>query len=236
MMRLIDRVFSFYVFSNIHVAVSTSCLVMLTLEPFELRDDRTVLFVFCGTVLAYNFIRAVELDRLYPSVSHWIRSSARWLLPLNILAFLGLTYSVLQFSVSDLAFVAPFFLLTIFYVYPFRGRFGGLRNLPGLKLFVISTVWAGVTVLFPLWVNELQFGERAWVVFCQRFLLVLAITIPFDIRDLQLDEPDLATLPQIMGVNQSKILALGALSVLIAPKREEVYKGVLFCSVMSCHM
>lgn len=212
-MRLIEKVFSFYVFSNMHVALSTSCLVLLTLKPYQLSDDRSILFVFCGTILAYSFIRAVQMDRLYPSLSLWIRSSARWLLAINIFALLGLVYSAFQYSWHDLFFVFPFFVLTLFYVIPFRGTLRGFRNLPGFKLFLIAAVWSGVTVLFPIWVNDLSFDGKVWVTFVQRFLFVLAITVPFDIRDLQLDDPDLATLPQTIGVSKSKLLAIGALLV-----------------------
>ena len=212
-MRLIERIFSFYVFSNIHVALSTSCLVMLTLGNYQLHDFRSLLFVFSGTVLAYNFIRIVQMDRLYPSLSNWIRSSFRWLLALNVISLSILIYSAFHFSSRDLLFVAPFALLTLFYVVPFHGRLKGLRNLPGFKLFLIAAVWGGVTVLFPIWANDLNIDDKAWVIFVQRFLFVLAITLPFDIRDLQLDDPDLATLPQTIGVRKSKILGLGALCI-----------------------
>ena len=212
-MRRIEKVFGFYVFSNIHVSLSASSLVLLTLVPYEPENLSCVLFVFCGTILAYNFIRAVQMDQIYPSLSHWIRSSVRPLAVLNVLALFGLIWSVFHFSVSDLVFVSPFFLLTLFYVIPFQGSFRGFRSLPGFKLFLIAAVWAGVTVLFPLRVNDHTLDVKAWVVFAQRFLFVLAITIPFDIRDLQLDRSDLSTLPQFMGVDRSKHLALGALFV-----------------------
>lgn len=211
MLRRIERIFSFYVFSNIHVALSTSCLVMLTLFQIGIEDYRTVLFVFCGTVIGYNFIRAIEVNRLYPSMTHWIRSSAVWLILLNVIMFAGLIYSAFYFTWHDLGFIAPFFLLTLFYAFPFKGRIRGLRNLPGVKLFLISAVWAGVTVLFPVWVNDLSFDSHVWIVFWQRFLLISAITIPFDIRDLQLDSPDLATLPQTFGLAKSKAIAVFAL-------------------------
>jgi len=106
-------------------------------------------------------------------------------------------------------------LLTLFYVYPGTKKFKGLRSLPGLKLFVIALVWAGVTVLFPLSASGIALGEGEWVVFAQRFLLILAITLPFDIRDLQLDDEQLATLPQTLGVNNSKWVGLLALSAFV---------------------
>ena len=215
MMHRIERIFSFYVFSNIHVALSTSCLVMLTLFQFGIEDCRTVLFVFCGTVTGYNFIRAIEVNRLYPSMRHWIRSSAVWLILLNVIMVFGLIYAAFHFSWRDLIFLAPFFLLTLFYAFPFKGRIKGLRNLPGVKLFLISAVWAGVTVLFPIWVNDLSFDSEVWIVFWQRFLIIFAITIPFDIRDIQLDSPDLATLPQTFGLEKSKAIAVFALAAFI---------------------
>jgi hypothetical protein len=211
MMHRIERIFTFYVFSNIHVALSASCLVMLTLNQMGIEDCRSVLFVFCGTVAGYNFIRAIEFNRLYPSMTHWIRSSVVWVFLLNVIMIAGLIYATLQFSWRDLAFMAPFFLLTLFYAFPFKGRIRGLRNLPGVKLFLISAVWAGVTVLFPVWANNLSFDSQVWTLFWQRFLLIFAITIPFDIRDLQLDNPDLSTLPQSLGVGRSKFIAVLAL-------------------------
>ncbi len=39
----------------------------------------------------------------------------------------------------------------------------------------------------------------------QRVLLVLAFLIPFEIRDLAYDKPELKTIPQRIGVTQTKI-------------------------------
>ena len=214
-MNLLNRAFSFYVFSNIHVALSASCLVLMTLDYGNSSSLNTVVFVFCATVLAYNFIQHAEMDRTYPVLAHWTRSSSKPLLALNLLMLAGLVYALLNLRWPDIFLLFPFFLLTLFYVYPGTKKFKGLRSLPGLKLFVIALVWAGVTVLFPLSVSGIPFGEGEWVVFAQRFLLILAITLPFDIRDLQLDDEQLATLPQTLGVNNSKWVALLALSAFV---------------------
>ena len=211
-MNLLNRAFSFYVFSNMHVALSAACLVLLTLWHHGDTRLSLALFVFCATVLSYNFIQRFEMDRFHPVLSQWIRSSSRPLLVLNLIMVAGLVYAALQLRLTDLIFVFPFFLLTLFYVYPGSRRFKGLRSLPGLKLFVIGLVWAGVTVLFPLWVSDRPFSQGDWVIFLQRFLLILAITLPFDIRDLQLDKEELATLPQKLGIRNSKWVAIFALA------------------------
>ena len=212
-MNLLNRIFSFYVFSNIHVAVSTACLVLLTLEPHPIDPCPAALFVFCSTVLAYNFIRVMERSRTHPFLDNWTRSSERPLLLVNAVSLLGLILAAQRLNSEGLLLLIPFFLLTLFYVYPGSKKFRGLRSLPGLKLFVIAVVWSGVTVLFPLVANFLPVGQGEWIVFAQRFLLVLAITIPFDLRDLQCDDEDLATLPQALGPKTSKLIALGALAL-----------------------
>jgi len=47
------------------------------------------------------------------------------------------------------------------------------------------------------------------IIFLERFLFIMAITIPFDIRDVEVDSgTGLSTLPHILGVTRSKILAI----------------------------
>ncbi|MCK4561903.1 MAG: hypothetical protein KAT78_03285 [Flavobacteriaceae bacterium] len=80
-----------------------------------------------------------------------------------------------------------------------------------LKLFLIIITWAGVTVLLPLKNAEIQFSNDVWLIFIQRVLFLFAITIPFDIRDLDFDNPEIKTLPQTLGVKKSKIIGVVAL-------------------------
>jgi 4-hydroxybenzoate polyprenyltransferase len=44
--------------------------------------------------------------------------------------------------------------------------------------------------------------------FIQRFFFIAAITIPFDIRDLNFDDKNLKTLPQVIGIQKSKVVGL----------------------------
>lgn len=43
------------------------------------------------------------------------------------------------------------------------------------------------------------------------YAYVLAVTIPFDIRDLKYDSKSQKTIPQVMGVNASKVLSIALL-------------------------
>ncbi len=85
----------------------------------------------------------------------------------------------------------------------------GRYHLKDLKLFLIALSWAGITLYFPIQESGLTVSNQ-WLFFAQRFLFILAITIPFDIRDSQFDLRELATLPQVLGVNKAKMVAIMA--------------------------
>ena len=68
--------------------------------------------------------------------------------------------------------------------------------------------WVGITLYFPLQEASYLDLSSQWFYFAQRFLFIIAITIPFDIRDAQFDLPELATLPQVLGVNRARNIAV----------------------------
>ncbi|MCB0445666.1 MAG: hypothetical protein KDC68_08470 [Gelidibacter sp.] len=47
----------------------------------------------------------------------------------------------------------------------------------------------------------------------QRFLFIVVLMMPFEIRDLQYDSLKLSTIPQKIGVRQTKLLGIVALSL-----------------------
>jgi hypothetical protein len=207
-MSLIKKWFSFYVFANVHVGLAALCLTKITMIAFEIENDSLAYFVFFSTIMSYNFIRIVRLDDINSLISNWMRSNKSNLIILNSLCLISTIYLALSFRLSDLLFLLPFFLLSLLYVLPITSKIKGFRQIPGLKLIIISFTWAGVTVGFPLFASNLLDSEGVWIVFIQRLMFVIAITIPFDIRDAQLDLPGLKTLPQIIGVGKSKVLAI----------------------------
>lgn len=81
-----------------------------------------------------------------------------------------------------------------------------LRLVPGLKIFVIALVWSGVAVLIPVLQNEFKIDKAVLFLLVQYFLVVVVLMIPFEIRDLKYDLKSLRTLPQILGINKTKVL------------------------------
>ena len=115
--------------------------------------------------------------------------------------FILLSYKTLLFS-------GIFAVLTVLYAIPFLNT-RSLRTVRGLKIFVVALVWAGVTVLVPLIEADHVLSANTWITFIERFLIVVALVLPFEIRDLPYDQSVLGTLPQLLGKAATNILATG---------------------------
>lgn len=212
-MSLIKNIFSFYISSNLHIAFAIFCITKITLLAYDIDDNLIPLFNFFSTLLVYNFIRFYQIYGLNFNSKQWVKNKSKSLILLNAISIVVLIYFAFQIRFQALVLLSPFVLAAIFYVVPLSLSIKNLRSVASLKLFLIAITCAGVTVLFPLIENSIQFSFDVWILFIQRFLLIIAITIPFDIRDVHIDSPDLRTLPQTIGIKKSKII--GSFSLLI---------------------
>ena len=113
------------------------------------------------------------------------------------------------FKVPKSVLIVSFLLgvLTLFYVVPFINK-KNLRSFYGLKIFIVAMVWAGVTVIIPWYSFEDIVTTDLVLSFIQRFLWVLVLIIPFEIRDLKYDNPSLGTLPQQLGIKKTKFFGI----------------------------
>ena len=181
------------------------------------------LLVFFATLFAYNFQR---LDRLLrpseePSsnLHLWLRHHRKGLITLTIISGLALLALLFLMPLRVALLLGPFGLLSIGYTLKYVYRKGdrmGLRDVPRLKIYLIALTWMGATAILPMiyeadWpvVGEPRFFLHA----LERFAFVLAITIPFDIRDLKYDASWRQTIPQLLGVKGARWLAVLCLVV-----------------------
>ncbi len=82
---------------------------------------------------------------------------------------------------------------------------------PSIKIFVIAAVWAGTTVYLPVAYENINWDWDITIMIIQRFMVVIALTLPFEIRDLKYDEIELGTLPQLLGIDKTKKLGYALL-------------------------
>ena len=216
-MRVLKHIFNFYINSSIHVALAVYALTWVSLLQFDIPYDKDVLYtVFFATITGYNFVKYFGIAKFHH------RRLAGWLKLIQVfslLAFMAMCYYLLQLKINSLLYLSLFGLITFLYAVPllpmhyFRDHQKNLRQISGLKIYVIALVWAFTTVLFPLIDNAITINADVILTSIQRFMLVIVLTLPFEIRDLNYDSIKLATIPQRIGVKNTKIIGVLLLMV-----------------------
>lgn len=220
-------ILDFLLFSNLFIAFCAVAQGLVTYYLLKVPADGYVLaFVFFSTLVVYNLSMLLSKPK-EPQKSpfkrvRWIFSHHRLIISITLIAILciipiGLLYLSFQAKLL-MGFVG---LISIAYNFPFLSinhKKIGLRNLPGIKLFLIAFVWSVSCVVLPI--VELgnnhgilvPLGETVLLV-AKRFLFICAITIPFDIRDLFQDKLyELKTIPVVFGEKKAWIFCQGLLA------------------------
>ena len=212
-MKLVSSFFKFYVNASIHVSLAVIAFTIITSLEFDLEISNSIWgFVFFGTIFGYNFVKYFEVVGF--KAENFGRS-IRSIRAVSILSFVLAAFFGSQQSLKVLILILLLAILTIFYAIPLLNR-SNLRNLVGLKIFIVALVWAGVTVILPVIGSGIEINADVWITFIQRFFMVLVLTLPFEIRDLHYDVSRLKTLPQRLGLRNTKILGHLLLVIIIA--------------------
>ncbi len=226
--KLFSKVLDFYLFSNLHIALCAVALVGVTQELFEfhLRSELYV-FVFCGTFFLYNLQRLpsafanVEIERVFKRHS-WNTENRKILLGISVLAMIAAGWAFLHlYPRTQIIALIPA-ALSVAYAFPtiyWKKRWIKLREIPMIKIFIVGIVWgmscvwvpAAADDSFPQWTSP---EVTVWMISCS--LMIFAITVPFDIRDLHYDGDKLKTLPAMFGVRKAIVIAIGGMVLSLA--------------------
>lgn len=182
-------------------------------------NSRVLVVLGCATLALYNF-SMILAKPAQPAASpyrrvRWIFRHERSLWGWTGVALVTALVLSLQFHIESFLLLLVVGGMGLAYNIPFirdgEGHRFGLRQIPGLKLFYIGMVWAMSCVLLPVaeayhngwpveWLRVLQL--MGWM-----FLFVVAITIPFDVRDIYQDRHyGLKTIPVMWGVRTAHVL------------------------------
>ena len=211
-MKAFRQVFEFYLNSSIHVALAVFSMAWITLIEFQQPFDTYVLyFILFASITGYNFVKYFGIAKFHH------RSLASWLQIIQIfslICFILMCYFGLHLDRKTIFYILGLGLITFLYAIPFLpkdifiDKQLNLRSIGGLKVYVIGLVWVGVTVLLPLSNNDHHFDADVWITVVQRFLFMIALMLPFEIRDLQYDSLKLSTIPQRIGITNTKIIGI----------------------------
>ena len=248
------RLFRFVVFGNIWVSFSAVCMLWTTEELFSLNSKPTLaIFIFGATLFIYNFHRLFRMKAIYAK-----HTSERhtWIVENRFFVW-GLSISGLILAVAGWApffnsvhskLLLPFVIIALLYVVPIFKRDGSwfrLRDIPYVKIFLVAGVWTFVTVCLPFvilpeFTFQSLFNPSIILTASNRFLIFFAITLPFDIRDLEHDRKNgVRTFASLLGVvgikNFSRILlVIVTLITLYCYNRGYYFPGHALAIIVSC--
>ncbi|MEP2057652.1 MAG: hypothetical protein ABJJ05_07595 [Maribacter litoralis] len=213
-MTVIKKFFDFYLDASIHVSLGIFSLVHVTALTLNINVPKELyFFIFFGSIACYNFVKfGVEAEKYFLVTNTYQKNIQFFSLGCLLVAGYQLLF------LSERVFVGLLILAAItgLYALPVLPKHKNFRSLSGLKILIVAAVWAGTTVILPV-LSEL--GAITWNVkleTVQRFLFVLILLVPFEIRDLKYDSLILKTLPQRVGVKGAKNIGYGWIGLFYA--------------------
>lgn len=214
-MALFKKLVDLVLYSNLWIALGALCLTLQSRWILVGTHILTPLdgFILSATLFVYAIHRLIALQRQKGELANQrFRTIARHRLDISLYTLASAIAAAIFFvQLSRPVQISALFpaFLSVLYVLPvFKGQ-RRLRDFNYLKIFLVATVWAWVTVILPAKEQFVLGFVPTWLMTLERFLFVFAITIPFDIRDLYLDKAaEVRTLPARVGSERAKQLSL----------------------------
>ena len=207
-MKIFRMLFSFYINASIHVGISVYAFVRITEQYFGSPNNTTLnLAIFFGTITGYNFVKYAGVAKLH---HRSLTKNLKMIQVFSFFCFISMCYFAFQLPLEILIVATPFVGLTFLYAVPFLSGFQkNLRQISYLKVLVVAFVWSGLTVLVPYLAAGEEIALPLFLLCLQRFLIVVVLILPFDIRDVKYDAISLQTIPTKIGVEKTKRVGLG---------------------------
>ena len=186
---------------------------LVTYYLIESKPNYYVLWLlFTSTLGIYNFCILISkpqqpLKSPYKRI-RWFYSHYRLMVTFTIVSLLSLIPLFFLMSMESRILLIFLSVISFFYgipIFTLGDQKFGLRNIPGLKQFLITLVWTMSTALLPileaLEQHSITISMRdTTILIAKRFLFIAALTVPFDIRDLFQDKQSgLKTVPVVWG-------------------------------------
>lgn len=176
----------------------------------ENPDWNLLLFIYSSTLFLYVFHRFrgslnVTGENLTQRII-WAKNHNKTLRIVLIASALFSFYAFLGLNCRQMLLLLPMVFIAGGYTLPLikkgneRQRF---RDIPRLKIFLITVVVSFITVWLPILSDsgfDEFFSKDAMLLLAERALFIFAITVPFDIRDMDFDRKfNLKTIPLLLG-------------------------------------
>lgn len=219
MLSSLKKICHFLFQSNLFIAFAATCFTLQTQVQIglSLQWHPYLLLVFLASFLGYNFYRLFILFA-YPSIlfkhhqNQELKKYSKWFY--RVICIVIFTFIITCFFAKKtvLLLLLPLGIITVLYTFPLlkiKGNRIRIRELSFAKIFIIAFVWTISTILPPI-IQSAQafFTAMVFQLMLERFIFIVAITIPFDIRDIHNDHQiGLKTIPIMIGEHKAWMLS-----------------------------
>ncbi len=209
---LVRRLIDLVLYSNLWIALGAMSMVCQTQYLLGEVGGMTNLsmFVFFSTVFVYGIHRFIGVRHFMPDLlterSLVLTKFAGTMSLITGVSAIGSIFYFMRLDTPTKVMILVPTILSLLYILPIlKGR--RLRDLPFIKIFIISAVWAWATVFAPYYGARGMCPETVLLTL-EKAAFIMGITIPFDIRDLRADQVlGVRTIPGLMGSKRSRHLA-----------------------------
>lgn len=181
-----------------------------------------VISVFLGTFTLYNFHRLYKIDFIpndqLGGRHRWMLANEKWInYSMAFCVFVALLI-LPNYTANDVVWLVPAAIISVGYtipVFPTESKWWRLRDIPLAKPLIIALVVTYLTLSFPIYeqygIHEI-FTASNLTLFIERFIFLVSMTIPFEMRDMQSDrDAGLSTLATYLGFDLAKRIAIASL-------------------------
>lgn len=229
------------VYTHLHIGLSAGLIAVGS--TFHTHISNCVLYglsAFFATISVYNFHGSYKaLSETSEEKNNWIRDHQLYVKSLIVIST-SITLILLMFLLKKPYIVLPLLFvigfISFYYIIPFRGS--PLREQPFMKVIYVAAVWTSFLLIFP----QLNEGNIAieWMNIGAFFCLFISVALPFDLRDVSIDQQKIKTIPTSVGSKKTMFISISAyvltgvllLSTNITAIHNPIFWGVFVCNAL----
>jgi len=181
---------NYFIFGNIFIAICAVTMAWYTFAVFTSPVNITLIaFIFFASISSYSFHSFLPtMEKGYSEKVNWSLPRKKYFFVLLIIGAAGSLF-FLFFLKQDLKLILSLILFTVLYSSPkikFE-RFTFFKKFGTAKTLYLAAIWTLVTVSLPLSSMDSFDTNQSILFFANRFLLIYAICILFDLKDKEYD-------------------------------------------------
>jgi 4-hydroxybenzoate polyprenyltransferase len=221
--KIIRDIVNLLLHGGAFIGLCASSMAALTFELTGSVENNLsyILLIGVATAALYCAHRVIGLHKLaHITASERYEVIRKYKVHIWLYALGWVLFSIWIFipmaNFNFIMWLAPGGIIAIAYVLPFLSRGRRLRDTGWIKILLIGWSWAWLTAFMPAYYFSETPLYLSVIIGVERMLFIVAITIPFEIRDLNVDRSiGLLTMPSIFGMKRTlrmgKIMCYGVI-------------------------